>query len=436
MKDTHTSDLSERETSVELLPALISVFRYWWLILLTGLVFSLCTYISVKLFVAPQYASEFTIYVSNRGPYSEQQNAVSTADLTASRNLASTYAEIINGRSVLEQASVQADLPFSYEELCDMITVSSVKDTEIISVSVITSSPVTSLLLAQSVADVAINRVSGIMSGGSMQILDGPEEASHPCAPNGIRVAVCSGAFGVVACICVLLVLYILDIRVNTDTLNLRFDLPVFECIPEESLSKENAESIQEAYRALRTNVAFSLTGNNAACIAITCDECLSDKSNAAINLAVTFAQSGKKVLLIDCDMQKKTLTNILVMGKQTGLSDVLIGNASLENVYYRDIAGVDILSAGRGSAVPKMLLESGTVDLLVQKAKEKYDYIFLDLASMNNAADAVVMARCSDGFLLVLRQNKTKNKSVEKMLGKLTLAGGKILGFIVYGTR
>ena len=416
MKDAHTHDLSECETSVELLPALVWLLRSWWLILLTGLMFAIGTFICLKVFVTPQYASELKIYVDNH-------------------NMTNTCAEIIDGRTILEQASAQIGFPHGYEELCDMVTVSTAKETGIISVCVVTTDPLTSQMLAQAIADVAMGHVSVIVEGGSMQILDKPEIATHPCVPRVLRNTVFGGTFGFIACICVIFLLYVLDINVNTDTLSFRFSLPVFECIPDESHSKKCTDSIQENYRALRTNVAFSLTGKDAACLAITCDDCLSDKSNAAINLAVTFAQSGKRVLLIDCDMQKKTLTNILGIGKQMGLSDILIGKASLENVCYREVAGVDILPAGRILDAPKMLLESNGIDLLIQWAKENYDLVFLDLAAMNAAADAVVMARCSDGFLLVLRQNRTKNKAVEQMLCRLKLAGGKPLGFVVCGT-
>ena len=420
MKDAYTHNLSECETSVELLPALVCVLRFWWLILLTGLIFAIGTFTCLKLFVTPRYASQLKIYVDNR-------------------NMTNTYAEIIDGRTVFEQASAQISFPHGYEELCDMVTVSTAKETGIISVSVVTTDPLTSQMLAQAIADVAMGHVSVIVEGGSMQILEKPEIAAHPCTPRLLRNTIFGGTFGFIACICVIFLLYVLDINVNADTLSLRFGFPVFECIPAVSLSEENPENIQaiqEAYRALRTNVAFSLNSPKANCIAITCDDYLSDKCSISINLAVTFAQTDKKILLIDCDMQQRTLTRTLDMNARPGLSDFLIGNAFLADVIYSGVANVDILPAGRILDVPKMLMESSGIDLLVQRAREKYDYIFLDLASMNTAADAVVIARCTDGFLLVLRQNRTKNKAVREMLCKLELAGGKILGFIVHGSR
>lgn len=439
MTDIHTHGSAEYEAPIEFLPAFISALRYWWLILLSGVIFAAGAYIGVRLFAAPLYTSEFTIHVSNYVRGSEQKNTVSTADMSAARDLASTYAEIINGRSVFERAAAQADLSFSYEDLCDIITVSPVQNTGMISVSVVTTDPVTSLLLAQSIADVTVTHVSGIVEGSSMQIIDGPEIASSPSSPHVLKYTVVGAALGIIVAVCVLLTFYILDINVNVDTLNLRFGFPVFGCIPADSFSEENTESvqaIQEAYRTLRANIAFSLDGPEAKCIAVTCDDGLSDKSSVSINLAITFAQTDKRVLLIDCDMQQRTLTKMLDMGTRPGLSDFLTGRASLPDIVYSDIANVDVLPAGRVSNVPKMLLESSGIDLLIQRAREKYDCIFLDLASAASAADAAVMAHCSDGFLLVLRQNRTKNKVVGEMIHRLELAGGKILGFVICGVR
>lgn len=436
MTDIHTSDTMEDKATIDLLPAFKAVIQYWWLILLTGVIFAIGTFISVKLLVTPMYASEFTIYVNNHIPDSKQQSSVLTEDLAASRSLANTYAQIIGSRSVLEQAAAQADMPYSYKELCDMITVSPVRDIEIVSVSVVTSDPIKSLLLAQSIANTTMTKVSDIVEGSSMQILDEPQLASEPRTPNMLKSTAIGASIGIILSIVTILALYILDINVNTDTLSFRFGFPVFECIPANAFSEEHTENdqaIQESYRTMRTHVAFSMSGNESCCIAVTCADRLSDKSSISINLAITFAQTGKKVLLIDCDMQQKTLTKIMDMNTEPGLSDFLAEKLSLVDVIYKDIANVDIIPAGRIPDVPKMLLESGGIDLLIRRAREKYDYIFLDLASMNAAADAVVMAQCSDGFLLVLRQNKTKNKAVEQMLRNLGLAGGKIIGFVVH---
>lgn len=440
MDDIYTKNPVEYEAPVELLPIFISVLRRWWLICMAGIVFAAGAYLTTKLFVTPLYASDFTIYVSNRVQDSEQQSAVSTVDLTASRNLASTYAEIISGRNVLEQAAAQADLLFSYEDLCDMVAVSTISDTEIISIRVTTTDPVTSVMLARSIADVAMAQVSGIVEGSSMRIIDGPDMASEPCSPKILLNVIIGAFFGVWAAVSAIVILYIMDINVNADTLERRFGYPVFEYIPASGFDSpaepesESLQAIQEAYRALRTNVAFTLGNTDANCIAVTCGDCLADKSNVSINLAVTFAQTDKNVLLIDCDMQQRTLTKMLDMSTQQGLSDVLTGNASVADVVCRGVANVDIIPAGRLSAAPKMLLESKGIDYLIQKAREKYDYIFVDLTSVNTAADAAVMARCVDGFLLVLCHKRTKNKAVGEMLRRLDLSGGKVLGFVIHG--
>lgn len=196
-------------------------------------------------------------------------------------------------------------------------------------------------------------------------------------------------------------------------------------------LREKSPFMMREAYKALRTNVAFSLPGNDAKCIAVTSGSRGEGKSYNSVNLAIAFAQIGKKVVLFDCDMRLPTVASKLGLKAKPGLSDYLVGEASLEEAIRRDVEGVDVFPAGSIPPDPTGLLESTQIEDLIARMREEYDYIIIDLPPVNTVADAAILSRCIDGFLLVVRHGNTENKDIAEMLRQLKMVGARVLGFV-----
>lgn len=188
---------------------------------------------------------------------------------------------------------------------------------------------------------------------------------------------------------------------------------------------------IKEAYKALRTNVAFSLPGSEAKCIGVTSGGRAEGKSYNSVNLAIAFAQIDKRVALIDCDMRLPTVASKLGVKAKPGLSDFLVGQARLDEIVRRDVEGVDVLPAGSIPPDPTGLLESPEIEMLMEQLRKAYDYIIIDLPPVNTVADAAILSRCVDGFLLVVRHDATENKAIAEMLRRLRMVGAKLLGFV-----
>ncbi|MCD7821029.1 MAG: CpsD/CapB family tyrosine-protein kinase [Clostridiales bacterium] len=138
---------------------------------------------------------------------------------------------------------------------------------------------------------------------------------------------------------------------------------------------------MREAYKALRTNVQFSLPGNECKCIAVTSGERADGKSTTAINLALTFGQLNKRVLLIDGDLRMPTVARKMNVPKEPGLSDLLVGEAKAETaIQVNKKYGISILTAGKLPPDPTWLLESQQMKELLEQFRREYDYIFIDL--------------------------------------------------------
>ena len=198
-------------------------------------------------------------------------------------------------------------------------------------------------------------------------------------------------------------------------------------------LSKDSSFSVQEAYKTLRTNVTFSLPGNESKCIGITSAYRGDGKSSVAINLAIAFAQIKKKVIIIDCDMRIPTVASKIGIDSKPGLSDYLAGTNNMDDTLIRKIPeyGIDVLPSGTVPPDPTILLESPQMQHIIEILKKYYDYIILDFPPVAVVSDAAIMSKSVDGFLIIVRHNTSEYTKVEETLRQLEFADAKIIGFV-----
>ncbi|MEG1447149.1 MAG: CpsD/CapB family tyrosine-protein kinase [Ruthenibacterium sp.] len=189
-----------------------------------------------------------------------------------------------------------------------------------------------------------------------------------------------------------------------------------------------------EAYKALRTNLNFMAVANHYKKIIITSAIPQEGKSNVAINLAVSIAETHKRVLLMDTDLRKPILHKYLRIGrKAAGLTSVLSGTAKFADarICYTDI-GIDVLTAGVIPPNPAELLGSATMEQLLIALEKEYDYIIMDTPPVSVVTDAAVLGRFADGAILVIRQQHATIESAKLALKNLESAGVKVIGAVL----
>lgn len=200
-------------------------------------------------------------------------------------------------------------------------------------------------------------------------------------------------------------------------------------------LSENTSFYVQEAYKALRTNIMFSLPGSGCKCIGITSPSPGDGKSTTSANLAISLAQIGKRVLLVDCDMRLPTVASKFRVPATPGLSDFLVGQARIEEtVRTVDAFGIGVLPAGNIPPDPTSLLEAKQLESLFAAFRNIYDYVIVDLPPVTAVPDAAILSRYMDGYLLAIREKKTNHRSVAEMLKQLQIADANILGFVTVG--
>lgn len=191
----------------------------------------------------------------------------------------------------------------------------------------------------------------------------------------------------------------------------------------------------REAYKTLRTNIRFFLNQDGCKKFCITSSAMGEGKSITILNLAISFAEDGHRVLLIDADMRRPAMARLLVEKAAPGLSNVLAGLAEEEKAIRKEVfPNLDILFSGDIPPNPSELLGSERMRVMLEKLSEEYDYILVDSPPVNVVTDARVVANLLDGVLYLVRQNKTEKEAVARGVNLLRLTDAKLLGFVING--
>ena len=199
-------------------------------------------------------------------------------------------------------------------------------------------------------------------------------------------------------------------------------------------LCDELSFAAAESYKLLRTNLLFALPEKECRIIGVTSSIRGEGKSTTSVNLAYTLAQTGKRVLLIDGDMRLPTIGQKLDMTSTPGLSNLLAG-LSAERNCLRKSSYFDnwyILPAGDIPPNPSELLGSERMHALLDRYKDVFDYILLDLPPVNIVVDALVITKWTDGIIVVVRENYTDRRALDACMYQVEKLGAKMLGFVM----
>ena len=158
---------------------------------------------------------------------------------------------------------------------------------------------------------------------------------------------------------------------------------------------------VSEQFKTIRTNINFSMPDKDISTLLITSSTPGEGKSTTSANIAVAFAQSGKKVLIIDSDMRKPTAHHTFAVKSEMGLSDLLTRQHTLEEVLQKTtIERLDLITSGPIPPNPAELLASKTMDHLIEVLKDKYDLVIFDAPSVLSVTDAQILSNKCEGVI------------------------------------
>ena len=197
-------------------------------------------------------------------------------------------------------------------------------------------------------------------------------------------------------------------------------------------LCQQSSFAVKEAYNAIRTNLLFLQQGETCPIFVITSPTANNGKTINSINLAISFAQMGKRTLLIDSDMRNPTIHRMFSIPVKNGLSEILAGLTDNISVSKTDIENLSILTAGKIPPNPTELLASSRMDKLLEFVRAHYDVVFIDTPPVNIVTDCTVFAQKVTGYVLIIKTDTTNTVDVKSCISNLESIGGNILGFVL----
>jgi succinoglycan biosynthesis transport protein ExoP len=425
--------------------------KHLWAIVATVILFASVSGIISAFFLSDTYASSTTLIVIKQNQGSGV-NDFNQSDLNLARSLVNTYNEIIRSNLVIDSVINDLNLDMGLGELRSKISVKAEGNTEIMRITVEDTIPERAREIADSVANVFIIEVNKLMNMENVQVIDTARVPGSPIRPKTMQNIVIAALLGLMLGLGVVFLIEFLDNTIKTqEDVEKHLQLPVIGRIPqfddEKSRKKSSSRStrlafsastkapVMEAYKTLRTNLQYSNLDDNLRVIVVTSTSQDEGKSATAANLAVSIAQSNKRVLLIDCDLRRSAMHRIFHVLNETGLTNILVEGTDLGTIIQEvGIPNLHILTSGPKPPNPSELLGSVRMQALLQQVSEVYDTVILDVPPVLPVSDALVISKFTDGIIYVVRYGHIANDLVARAKADIQKVGARVLGVVING--
>ncbi|SJZ77419.1 CpsD/CapB family tyrosine-protein kinase [Anaerorhabdus furcosa] len=194
----------------------------------------------------------------------------------------------------------------------------------------------------------------------------------------------------------------------------------------------DSSNPATEAYRALRTNIMYKNFDAPIKVINITSATQGEGKSTTCLNLAVVFSQLNKKVLVMDLDLRIPTIHKKLRIRNTMGITDLLNGRATVDNVVKPVFKNIDVITTGTKIIYHSEFIQSTALMNFIERMKDEYDIILLDCPPVGIVTDALIVSKYSDGTILVCESDKNDKKTLIRVKYQFDEVESKVLGVVI----
>ena len=396
-------------------------------------------------FKVPVYTANTTIILvkneENKIIDGVTSNTINQSDLTLNQNLVSSYTKILKSHLVLQQVIDKLNLDYEVGELEKEINITSVDDTAILNIAITDEDPASATNIANTLVKIFESEVSNIFNINNVTVLDEAELPTSISNDTFIRDVIlvvlisCFGGLGII-----FVIFYFDDTIRNVETIENEIGLPLIAKIyksPENTdlvVEKKPKSATSESIRNLRANLQFASVDSALKVLLITSTVPSEGKSFVSANLATSFAQAGKKVLLVDCDLRKGRQHEIFNIINKKGLSNLLVEDIknSGEFIQKTDIKKLDVLPRGVVPPNPSELLSSKKIVSLVNKLKNMYDIVILDVTPSNGLSDPLILSKIADETLIITSLNYTTKTDLINVKKEFENVNANIAGCVV----
>lgn len=423
-----------------------------WIVIMVLVITSCITVIYLFNFKKPVYKSSTTYILISNNVNQDFVQGITTTDLTLNEKLIETYKEVIKSRNILEKVIEKLDLQeeTTTEKLANCVTVQQVSTSSMIKITVSYDNPNMAQKIASVIGEEFSNEIQNLYNMNNISMIDKPLVPASPSNSSNLKeIVVINGGGLVISLMIIFLIFYFDNTIKGAEQIEEKIKLPILGNVPTISKSKNRDKdiitysdpksSVSEGIRTIRTNLQFSNIDQDVKKIMVTSSMPGEGKSFISANLAIAFAQDGKKVLVIDCDLRKGRMHRIFEEGNGKGLSNLLIDD--IEEKYKKyikqtKVPNLSIITAGVVPPNPSELLNSEANKKLISILEKEYDYIIFDCVPINGLPDSLIMSNLVDKTILVSAMKETPIELLQQTTKSLQNVESNIAGIVVNKTN
>lgn len=392
----------------------------------------------------PVYQARTTVVIAKND--AKESSAATLNDINASQKLTSTYSEIAKSELILNKVIDNLKLEMNVKELSGNVSVKPVDDTSILSITVKDRDAEQSAVIANKIADVFTDEITKIYkldNVSQLSIATTPEQPANNTLTRDMILATVI-AILIVAGIAFLR-FYLDDTVKHGDDVEKAIGLTVMGNISKNDIKGKKDENelvteknpkaiVSENIKSLRTNLQFTAVDDNLKTILITSTNASEGKSFVSSNLAISFAQADKNVLLVDCDLRKGRIHRLFDVTNHDGLSNLLTDDIRNFDKYIRPtkIQNLSVITCGTYPPNPSELLASQKNKRLINNLKRNYDIVIFDGAPIGGLADSVILSSFMDETLIITKDGSTAKSDLLATKDALKKVDAKIAGVVL----
>jgi capsular exopolysaccharide synthesis family protein len=395
----------------------------------------------------PWYEARTTLFVTAWADNGDVAKAYQ-ADLLSQQKVKS-YTLIVRDTRVMRAVVDRLGLPMSPQALAARVTTDAVEDTSLLTIRVADPSPQQAQRVATAVADEFIalvpaleNTPDGRPAAVRVSVVSPADVPLAPVSPQPVRNVAIALTVGLLAGIALAAARQALDTTVkSTEQAEEITGAALLGVIPVDTdegripvITGEGPSGHQaEAYRHVQTSMQFMDADRTTKVLVVTSSVPEEGKSITSCNLALSIAESGRKVLLVDADLRRPQAAGYLGVPSGAGLTSVLVGQAQLDDVLQSwGDTSLSVLASGPVPPNPSKLVGSNHMRQLLDELRARFDMVIIDTPPILPVADAIVLAAAGDGAIFVVRHGRTRRDQVAKATAALRRAEVDVLGLIL----
>ncbi|MEQ6896520.1 polysaccharide biosynthesis tyrosine autokinase [Microbacterium sp. KR10-403] len=424
------------------------LIRGWWILLATAFVGAVLSF---------GYSSLQTpIFESTASSYFSMRSATSGSDINQgsayTQNQMLSFAQLAMSSMVLDEVREQLDVNLTNSQIRSMTSVAIPQDTVTLDVTAASSDRQFAADMANSISkslSKAVDVVAPKDDAGNAtvvaRVIQPAEPAIYQSSPNKQRDALLGAFAGLLIAGLAITAWALLDTRVrNEEVLRRVTDLPVLGSVPTSksrggvpTMVAETNGPNAEAYRSVRSSLVFAAVGHDINAIAVTSSIPGEGKTTTAVNLALTYAEAGASVLLVDADLRRPMVASSLGLENAVGLTTMLVGAANFEEARLQwGDSRVFVLPAGEIPPNPAELLASRKMRELLTELRSEYDIMIVDTAPLMSVSDATIITPLMDTTVIVAEAYRVQEAQLARSLSALAAVRAQVAGVLLNKIR